>query len=445
MTASRGSAMAAGDSVGGGIRARRSTPTVTLVILTLVYVVNYLDRQILGILNGPIKAEFHLTNTQIGLLNGPAFALIYATLGIPIAALADRVNRRNIIAASLAMFSVMTILCGYAAQFWQLLLARFGTGIGEAGTTPSITSILADLYPRERRAAALSFYSAGLNIGLLLGFFGGGWIAELYGWRNAFLAAGLPGLALAIVLLLCVGEPVRGRAENVQDRDPAPKFREVLAWLRHQRSFRWFSVGTSFSAFGGYAAIAFVPIFLHDSHHMSLHNIGLVLAVFTGGLGALGTWLAGVLADNLGSRDVRWNMYVPMFAWAFAAPFVPVFCLASNPYVVLAAGAAPALVGAVYVGPAYAMAQAVVPVRMRVRAAAILLFILNILGLGVSAPLVGAISEWLKPALGADALRYALMTSIITGFVGAVCYWRASRTLARDIERVRELERAAVC
>jgi predicted MFS family arabinose efflux permease len=409
------------------------TPRLALGLLTLVYVLNYLDRQILGILSGPIKAEFHLTDFEIGLLNGPAFALTYAALGIPIAAFADRFNRRNVIAASLAIFSLMTILCGYAANFGQLFLARFGTGIGEAGTAPSTASILADLYPRERRASALSFYSAGLNIGLLLGFFAGGWIAERYGWRNAFLAAGLPGFAVAVLLLFLVREPARGRAENITDHNNVPTFGDVLTWLRDRPSFSWFSFGAALSSIGGYAGIAFVPIFLHDSHHMSLPAIGLVLAVFIGGAGALGTWLAGVLADRLGSRDVRWNMYVPMFGWLLSAPFLPVFCLAPNLYVAIAAGTIPAFVGAVYVGPATAMAQAVVPVRMRVRAAAIQNFITNFIGLGVAAPLVGTISELLKPTLGPDALRYALMTSLFTGFLGAVCYWRASRTLARDI------------
>jgi predicted MFS family arabinose efflux permease len=433
-------AVAAGDTVDGRTGARAISPTTTLVILTLVYVVNYLDRQILGILNGPIKAEFHVTNTQIGLLNGPAFALIYATLGIPIAAFADRVNRRNVIAGTMMLFSVMTILCGYAQTFWQLLLARFGTGIGEAGTSPSVASILADLYPRARRAAALSFYSAGLNVGLLLGFFGGGWIAELYGWRNAFLAAGLPGLALAVILMVCVREPARGHVERLEDRERAPGFAEVLAWLRSQRSFGWMAVGTSLSSFGGYAAIAFVPLFLRESHHMSLHAIGLVLAIFTGSFGALGTWLAGVLSDRFGRRDVRWNMYVPMLAWVFSAPFVPIFLLASNLYISLAAGIAPAFVGAVYVGPAQAMAQALVPLRMRVRTSAVLLFILNIFGLGVSAPVVGKISDLLQPALGPDALRYALMINLLTGFLGVLCYWRASRTLPQDLARAQSRE-----
>jgi predicted MFS family arabinose efflux permease len=418
------------------------SPTYTLVVLTLVYVVNYLDRQILGILNGPIKAEFHLNNTEIGLLNGPAFALIYATLGIPIAALADRVNRRNVVVVSLAVFSAMTVLCGYAGSFWQLMLARFGTGIGEAGTTPPIASILADLYPRERRAAALSFYSAGLNVGLFFGFVGGGWVASHYGWRHAFLAAGVPGLALAVLLMCSVREPARGGAEHIVDRGVAPSLWEVVAYLAQQRAFVWFAVGTSLSAFGGYAAIAFVPIFLTQTHHMSLQAIGIVFAISTGIFGALGTWLSGVFADRLGRRDIRWNMFVPIVAALVTIPFVPVFYLAPNVVVALGAGIVPALTGAAFVGPAFAMSQAIVPVRMRARTGALLLFILNIFGLGLASPVVGAISDLLEPALGADALRYALMTSIATGLLGAYCYWRASRTLGADIARVSETQRA---
>jgi predicted MFS family arabinose efflux permease len=416
-----------------GIGRRVLSPRLTLVILTLVYVLNYLDRQIVGILSGPIRAEFQLTNTEIGLLNGPAFALTYAVLGIPIAALADRWNRRNVIAASLAIFSVMIILCGYTARFWQLLLARFGTGIGEAGTSPSTTSMICDLYPPERRGEAISFYSAGLNIGLLLGFFGGGWIAEIYGWRHAFLAAGLPGLVLTAVLLTFVNEPGRGQADHARARDEAPGFAEVITWLCRRRSFLWLALGAALTSFSGYANIAFVPIFLQESHHMSLHAIGLVLAVFIGGAGALGTWLAGVAADRFGARDVRWNMYVPMLGALTAVPFLAVFCLASNLIVAIAAGAVPAFMAAVFVGPVFAMGQAIAPVRMRVRAAAILLFILNILGLALAAPVVGWFSELLKPALGADALRYALLTGMVTGTLGALCYWRASRFLAQDI------------
>ncbi len=412
------------------------SPTYVLVILTLVYVVNYLDRQILGILNPMIQAEFHIGDGEIGLLGGPVFALVYATLGIPIAVLADRVNRRNIIAASLALFGLMTVFCGYAAQFWQLMLARFGTGIGEAGTGPSINSIIADLYPPQKRAAALSFYSAGLNVGLLFAFFGGGWIAQHYGWRDAFLAAGLPGLVLTVILLATVREPKRGQIEHLVDAGAAPSLFAVVCYLWGQRSFHWMALGTAMSAFGGYAGISFIPIFLVRSHHMTPAAIGLVLSVLTGVFGAIGTYLAGVFADWFGKRDVRWNMYVPIIATFISVPCIPVFYLSPDLKTSLLAAIGPSLVGAAFVGPAYAMSQALVPLRMRARSAAILLFILNFIALGTAAPTVGYLSDLLRPVLGADSLRWALQLGIVTGLLGAYCYWRASRTLKQDIARV---------
>ncbi len=414
----------------------RISPTYILFVMTLVYVVNYLDRQILGILNPQIKAEFHVSDWQIGLLGGPVFALMYATLGIPIAVLADRMNRRNLIAASLAIFSLMTVFSAYAAKFWQLMLARFGTGIGEAGTGPSINSVIADLYPPKKRASALAFYSAGLNVGLLIAFFGGGWIAQHYGWRTAFLAAGAPGLLLVFVLLATVKEPPRGHIEKLADTRETPTLWEVVKHLWQQRSFRWMSFGTAMSSFGGYAGITFIPSFLVRTHHMSLPAIGFALAMLAGVVGAAGTYLAGVFADFFGKKDIRWNMYVPIAATFIAVPCTPVFYLSSNLTIALIAAIGPFLVGAAYVGPAYAMAQALVPLRMRARSAAILLFILNIIGLGTAAPIVGAISDLLEPTFGADSLRYALMTGIVTGLIGAVCYWRASLTLKDDIARV---------
>jgi predicted MFS family arabinose efflux permease len=414
----------------------RLSPTYILLIMTLVYVVNYLDRQILGILNPQIQHEFHLTDTQVGLLGGPAFAVIYATLGIPIAILAERVNRRNIIAASMALFSVMTFVCSQAGVFWQLLAARFGTGIGEAGTGPSINSVIADLYPPQKRAGALSFYSAGLNVGLLFAFFGGGWLAENYGWRITFMAAGIPGLVLALVLLFTVKEPKRGLIEKLPDTKPPSVF-AVFAYLWQQRSFRWFSVGTAMSSFAGYAGINWIPAFLIHTHHLSLHFIGFALSVLTGVFGALGTYLAGVFADLGGRRDVRWNMYVPIIATFIGLPFTPIFYLASDWHAALLAAIGPSLVGAAFVGPAYAMTQALVPLRMRTRAAAILLFILNIIGYAPAAFVIGVISDALKPIAGADSLRYALMCGMITTLTGAYCYWRASRTLKDDIARVR--------
>jgi predicted MFS family arabinose efflux permease len=428
-----------GSALTGGTEApatiSRPYRAYVLFCMTLVYVVNYLDRQILGILNGQIKAEFHISNWQIGLLNGPVFALMYATLGIPIAVLADKTNRRNVIVGSLALFSLMTFMSSFAARLWQLMLTRFGTGIGEAGTSPSVNSILADLYPPKQRASALAFYSAGLNVGLLFAFFGGGWIGEHYGWRVAFQAAGIPGFVLALLLLLTVREPQRGHSENLADAAPAPSVWSVTGFLWRQRSFRWLSVGTGLSSFGGYAAIAFNTQFFQASHHLSLHVIGLILAVLGGVFGAVGTYVSGVFADLFAKRDVRWNMYILIWATFIGLPFTPIFYLSPNLTIALAAAIVPSMIGASFIGPAYAMSQALVPLRMRARSAAILLFILNIIGLALAAPIVGRISDLLEPSFGADSLRYALLTGVGTSLMGAYCYWRAARTLKADIAR----------
>jgi predicted MFS family arabinose efflux permease len=404
-----------------------------LAILTLVYVVNYLDRQILNVLLPLIKKEFLLPDAALGALSGTVFAVVYATLGVPLAIFADRFNRRNIIAGSLAVFSLMTVFCGLASRFWHLVLARFGTGIGESGTGPSINSILTDYYEPRYRATALSFYSAGLNIGLLLGFFGGGWIAQHYGWRDAFLAAGAPGLLLFFVVQFTVREPIRGSAERLADAGTAPPFWSVVERLWSLRSFRWLAVGTGMNAFGGYALVAFLPLFLYTSHHMSPVQIGVTLALLTGIPGAIGTFLSGVLADRIGKREPRAFMFVPMIGVMIAIPFGPIVYLSQSTAIAIAAAVIPAIMGAIYVGPGLAATQSMVPPRMRATAVALFLFILNIIGLGLGPVTVGLVSDLLRPSFGADSLRWALMLTLISGSIAAFCYWRASRTLAQDM------------
>lgn len=410
--------------------------TYVLVILTLVYVVNYLDRQILGILMPQIQKEFTLTDADLGLLGGTAFAVLYATLGIPLAIIADRVNRRNVVAASLAVFSFMTFISGYAMSFMHLLLARFGTGVGEAGTGPSINSMISDLYPPEKRASALSFYSAGLNIGLFVGFFGGGWIAQHYGWRTALISAGIPGLILAIVVMTTVTEPKRGLADRMVDDQAKPSVWDVTRLLWNLKSIRWMAVGTSLSSFGGYAGIFLIPKFLIVSHHMTLVQVSVALALLTGIPGALGTYLAGVFADRWGKTDIRWYLYIPIIATFLSVAFAPLFYLSQSTPITLAAGIVPVMMGATYVGPAFAVTQGLVPLRMRAQSIAILLFVLNMIGLGLGPLTIGYISDLLKPSFGTDSLRYALMFSIVTGLMGAFCYWRSSRWLPAEWKRV---------
>jgi MFS family permease len=429
--------------IGPARAAGTNSARYVLFILTLVYVVNYLDRQILGILLPYIQKEFTLSDFQGGLLSGTAFAVIYATLGIPLATLADRMSRRNIIAASLATFSLMTVLSGFVTKVWQLALTRVLTGVGEAGTGPSINSMIADLYPPEKRAGALAFYSAGLNIGLLLGFFGGGWMLEHYGWRSAFLASGAPGLLIVLLLLFTVREPQRGVVERIVDAQAAPNLWATVRHLASLPSFRWIAFGCAMSAFGGYANLYFVPKFLIVSHHMTPIQVGVALSLLTGVAGAIGTWLSGVWADRASTRNLNWYMYVPIICTFIALPFAPLFLLTPSTAICLAAATMPSLMGATYLGPSYAMAQGMVPLRMRAQTIGILLFILNMIALGLGPATVGLISDLLKPTFGADSLRYALLTNMVSASLGALCYWRATRTLKADLARGSSVQTAA--
>jgi MFS family permease len=406
-----------------------------LAMLMLVYVVNYLDRNILAITLPYIKAEFHLTDLALGFLSGTSFAIIYATLAMPLAWVADRANRRNVIAGSMVLFSAMTVVCGYAANYWQLVTARIFTGVGEAGTSPSVNSIISDLYAPKERAGALAVYSAGLNIGLLIAFLGGGWVTQHFGWRNAFLMAGIPGLVLAILFLVAVPEPKRGHIEALRDDAKSPPFLSVVAFLWSQRSFRWIAIGTALSSFGGYAGVNFTPTFLERSHHMSAADIGLVFALLAGIAGGLGTYFTGVLADRFSKNDVRWNLYVPIIFIFIAMPFVPFYYLSPSLTVALLCAIVPTANGAAYISPAYAMTQGLVPLRMRAQAAAILLFVLNIIGYGLGPLTVGEISDLLRPSLGDDSLRWALLSTVIPWIISAGCYWQATRTLAADLKR----------
>ncbi len=296
--------------------------------------------------------------------------------------------------------------------------------------------MIADLYPPKERATALSIYSAGLNVGLLLAFFGGGWIAQHYGWRAAFLASGIPGLILVVLFLLTVEEPRRGHSDGLADHTAAPGLLVTAKFLWSQRSFRFLALGTSMSSFGGYAGIAFIPSFLARSHGMTPSQIGILLAITTGVFGFIGTALAGVIADRVGKVEIGRTMLVPVFATFMALPFAPVFYLSPNLTWAIAANAIPALMGVSYLGPAYSATQGLVPLRMRATAAAILIFTLNIIGIGLGPQTVGVLSDLLRSSLGSDSLRWALLSTMITSTIAAFCYWQASRTLGEDMARV---------
>jgi predicted MFS family arabinose efflux permease len=403
-----------------------------LLVLCAIYGVNYIDRQVVAILLESIKAEFGVSDSLLGLLSGPAFALFYATMGIPIAIAADRRSRVRIISICLTLFSLTTLLCGLAVHFWQLLIARLLTGVGEAGTGPASQSIISDLYPPGERATAQATYAIGVNLGIMAAFFGGGWIAHHYGWRYAFLAAAVPGLLLALLARLTIREPERTGATSSPQ---APSFRESINVLWELRSYRYIVFGTAMSAFAGYGMAAFIPAFLMRSYGLDTAEIGALFALVVGLGGGLGTYFAGVFADRMSRRDPRWNMYVPMLATLVSLPCWPVFLLSTNLAVTIVSVMIPVALSVVFIGPCVATIQTLAPTRIRARAAAIQLFVGNLIGLGLGPQVVGIASDLLAPVAGRDSLRYALSAGAFASCIAIWSYWKASRTLTADLNK----------
>ena len=405
-----------------------------LGLLLVVYIFNFIDRQILSILLEPIKREIELTDTQLGLLGGIAFALFYTFAGIPIAHWADRGSRRTIIALGLFVWSVMTALTGRAHAFSTLILARIGVGVGEAAGSPPSHSLISDYFPPSRRGTALSIYALGIPIGAAIGNFGGGWLHEFVGWRAAFMIVGLPGIALALIVRFTLREPPRGYSEGLQAQTETESMRNVIGFMLRLPAFRHMSLGCALHSFVGYGAGLFLPAFFIRSHGFGVGEIGTWLALLGITGGVLGTYGGGWLADRLGVRDTRWYMWVPAIATLLGVPFGILFYLWPHPYSALALAVPGAILGPMYLGPSFAMTQGLVKVRMRALASAVLLFILNLIGLGLGPFFVGFLSDRLIPIHEGDSLRYALLYVVALGNAwSAVHYLLAARTLRADL------------
>lgn len=406
-----------------------------LTLLMVVYVFNFIDRQILVILQESIKADMGLSDSQLALLSGFSFALFYVACGIPIARWADRANRVNIIAASLTIWSLMTALCGMVSSFTQLLLARIGVGIGEAGASPPSHSIISDYYPFESRGRALSIYSMGIYIGILIGFLAGGWIDEFFGWRMAFLVVGLPGVLLAVVVRLTLREPLRGMSDTTPASEPkqVPMFSAVRQ-LWALRSFRYASLGAAFNAFVGYGGLNFMPSFVIRLHQMPVGQVGTYLALVVGFGGAIGAYAGGYLSDRLGARDNRWYYWVPALGTLFAAVLMPIVVLTDSLNLLWAVFFINNVCLALFLAPTIAMAHNLVGPQRRALASAIIYFVLNIIGLGMGPLTVGIISDLLMPSTGTESLRWALLIVSQFALLGAGFYVLAARHLPADQE-----------
>ena len=407
-----------------------------LGVLVVVYTFNFIDRQILAILLPAIKAEFGVNDTILGFLAGSAFALFYATLGVPIALLADRWNRRNLIALALAIWSGMTALSGIATNIVQLTLARIGVGVGEAGCSPPAHSIISDLYGPEERSTAMGIFTLGISGGIMIAYLAGGWVADNIGWREAFLIVGLPGLILALLVRFTIREPVRGQSDGMLDSSARPGILAVLRFLLDRKSFLHLAMGSGLASFIGYAVISFFPTFLFRTHGMNVSEIGVWLGIILGVAGGLGFAGGGYVADRLGRRGQRYALWgvagATMFAWIF---HFPVF-LAGNPYWSLVFFVVPAIFANFYLATTFAQIQGLVGLRMRAVASALLLFILNSVGLGLGPLLAGVLSDILEGPFGADAMRYSLLSiAVIIGPWSAFHYLAAGRHIEGDLAR----------
>jgi len=406
-----------------------------LFMLTVVYAFNFIDRQILVILQEPIKKDMGLSDAQLGLLSGFSFALVYITAGIPIAYWADRTNRRNIIAAALAIWSGMTAISGLAQNYTHLLLARIGVGIGEAGGSPPAHSMISDYYPPERRGTALGIYSTGVHVGVLMGFILGGLISEAYGWRAAFMAVGIPGVVFAVIFLLTVKEPKRGRWESEAEAAYKPTLGDTVRLLSSYRSFWYLAIATGLTAFAGYGNGNFAPSYLIRNHGFSVGEVGIVLAIFGGGAGLLGTYLGGFLADRLGVADKRWYLWVPAIAGLLAVPLGFPYLLLDNRVAVIGFMFFVTISLNTYLGPCLAISHSLVPPAMRALTSAVLFFVLNMIGLGLGPLTVGLLSDFYAGYFGDNSLRYAMLTVGVLSAPAIVLFYLAAKHLPADLAR----------
>ncbi len=405
-----------------------------LAILTLVYALNFLDRTIFNVLIEPIKKEFALSDTTMGLLAGFGFVLFYSLLGIPIARIADRVNRRNIVALAFAFWSAMTFLCGLASSVTTLALARIGVGIGESAGTPASQALLADLFDKNERPRALGIYAIGTYLGVFLGYFIGGWVNQHYGWRTAFFSAGLPGLALAALLWLTIAEPKRGAMAETFAPEPIGP---TLRFLMTQPSFVIVLIGFCLTSYTNYATAAWIPPFLARVHHLSSAEIGTYAGTFKGLCGIAGTLAGGLVVGQISRHDDRWKLWAPAIMSGLAGAVFALCMLTPNFVIMIAALATTSFLVGFHLGPIFAIAQTVARPSMRALASALVLLTATCFGQGVGPLAVGMINDALKGAFGADAVRYSLLSAAATTTLGALLFVWAARFIRGDIARAR--------
>jgi len=405
-----------------------------LILLITVYAFNFIDRQIVGILAVPIRSELGLSDTQLGLMGGLAFALFYTGLGIPVAVAADRFSRTRIITWALVIWSAMTAACGLAHTFWQLFLARLGVGVGEAGGVAPAYALISDLFPPGQRARALSIYSFGIPIGSALGIVFGGVIASAVDWRYAFFAVGIAGVLLAPIFRFNVQEPERGRFDACSRQASPRGLKSQIRSLAGKPSFWLISLGASSASMMGYGLMFWLPSFFVRSHGMSLLDASLFYGAILLLGGLAGIWAGGWLGDRFGQVKRRRHVTIPALAFLLTMPCYLVGILSPTPLLTFLVLLLPTALGLVWLGPAVAAIQHLVGAEMRATASAIFLFIINLIGIGIGTWAIGTLSDMLHLHFGEDSLRYSILGGTIFYLLAAALFFASARWLEDDWE-----------
>ncbi len=402
-----------------------------LFMLMLAYACAYLDRSVIGVVLPQIKQQFHLGDASLGFLSGLTFAVFFVFFGVPMAVLADRTSRRNIIAVSIALWSIMTALCGLAGNVAQLALARVGVGVGESGLTPPAHSMISDLFPHEQRGRALSVYSVGISIGIIIGLAYGGYLAQHFGWRDTFFVMAMPGIVVSSLFVLTVREPARGASDHDPNEDLKYRnFLEVLGFLWATPALRYTLLGITLCSLFTQTQGQWLPSFLVRSHGMTIAHAGLLLGLATGIGGGSGTLIGGYFSDHFGARDPRWRLWIVTAAFVLLPISSLTFLYSPSTPLVAAMAFVNAMLAAVHLAPTSSVTQNLTPPRMRARAVAVTLFLINLIGGGIGPLLVGLISDALHPVFGKNSLRYALTSLSLFALAAAASYFIAGLKLA---------------
>lgn len=403
-----------------------------LALLLLAYVFNFLDRQILAILKIPIKAELGLTDTQLGLMGGIAFASVYSTLAIPFARYADRGRRVKVIAGAITLWSGFTALCGWAGSFWQLFLARMGVGVGEAGGVAPSYALIADYFPPGRRARALAVFSLGIPIGSAIGLYFGGWIATALDWRWAFTLIGIAGLPVALAVWLLIPEPERGALDEIEIARDEPAFLEVMNYLMKKPSFWLLSFGAASASICGYGLGFWLPSYFTTSLGLKLDALGLYFGTIVLVGGIFGIMLGGWVSDKVGGARPGAYALVPAIAFLATGPLYWVAMENDSLALGLILFTIPYMLSLAWLGPVVNAVQQLVPPAMRATASASMLLINNLIGIGFGTFIFGFMSDQLTPRYGSQALFYSILFGLGFYLVAALLMFAASATLKGD-------------